>query len=195
MGKNADPAIVDRVEELSRNCHLGKYRHFHAAQRAKRLSDYLGVPVVAINIVLGSIFFITLSQDLPTFAKWSGGFLGLLAALISGITTFFNFGKLFESHRNVANKYVSVAGKCETAVARFRDGLMDIRGLDAVLSELQERYSEINDEAKAFTTNEADFRVALHSEKLRVSTLRARQEAPSNYTLQPTQPASGELVG
>jgi hypothetical protein len=180
MGKNSDSAIVDRVEELCRNCNLGKYRHFNAAHRAKRLSDYLGVPVVAINILLGSVFFIALSQELPTFAKWGGGFLGLSAALISGITTFFNFGKLFEGHRNVANKYVAVAGRCETAIARFRDGLLDLKGLDLLLNELQERYAEINDEAKAFTTNQADFQYALHSESLRTSTMRVRQETKSS---------------
>lgn len=166
---------LDRVEELSRNCNIGKYRHFNAATRAKRLSDYLGLPVVAINIVLGSVFFIALSQELPDIAKWGGGFLALAAALISGISTFFNFGKQFEGHRGIANKYVSLASKCDTAVARFRDGLIDIKSLDGLLQELQERYSEVSEEAKAFATSDKDFKVALDSEAIRVEKMRKRQ--------------------
>lgn len=77
-----DPAVLDRVEELCRNCNLGKYRHFNASSRAKRLNDYLGLPVVAINIILGSVFFIALSQDLPSITKWAGGFLGFVRKVV-----------------------------------------------------------------------------------------------------------------
>jgi hypothetical protein len=174
-----DPAVLDRVEELCRNCNLGKYRHFNAASRARRLNDYLGAPVVAINIILGSVFFIALSQELPAIAKWSGGFLALTAALISGITTFFNFGKQFEGHRGIANKYVSLAAKCETAIARYRDGLVDLGGLDGLLQEFQERYSEISEEAKAFSTSQRDFKVALESETLRAASIKKRQGNPT----------------
>ena len=169
-----NPAVLVRLDEFSRNCNIGKYRHFNAALRAKRLNDYLGIPVVAINIMLGSVFFVALSRDLPAFAKWTGGFLALGAALISGIATFFNFGKLFEGHRGIANKYVVLASKCETTIARFRDSIIDVGGLDALLQEYQERYSEISDEAKAFPTNERDFELALRNEKLRVDSLRQR---------------------
>jgi hypothetical protein len=170
------PAVLDRVEELSRNCNLGKYRHFNAAARAKRLNDYLGVPVVAINIILGSVFFIALSKQLPNPAKWGGGFLALTAALISGVSTFFNFGKQFEGHRSIANKYVMLGAKCETAIARYSDGLIDLDGLDGMLQELQERYSEVSEEAKAFTTSPRDFKLALESEAIRVAQLRKRQQ-------------------
>ena len=99
--------------------------------------------------------------------KWAGGFLGLLAAMVSGVTTFFNFGKLFEGHRNIATKYINVAGKCDTAIAQFRDELIDLSTLNSILDELLERYSEINDEAKAFPTNRSDFDNALKDEEIR----------------------------
>ncbi|MCA0176334.1 MAG: SLATT domain-containing protein [Proteobacteria bacterium] len=177
-----DPAVLDRVEELDRNCNIGKYRHFNAASRAKNLSDCLGLPVVAINIILGSVFFIALSQELPAIAKWSGGFLALTAALIGGIATFFNFGKQFEGHRGIANKYVALAVKCETAIARYRDGLIDLGELDAFLQEFQERYTEISEEAKAFSTSKSDFKVALESETTRISTIRKRRNASFQET-------------
>jgi hypothetical protein len=178
-----DPAVLDRVEELCRNCNLGKYRHFNASSRAKRLNDYLGLPVVAINIILGSVFFIALSQDLPSITKWAGGFLGLAAALIGGISTFFNFGKLFEGHRSIANKYINLAAKCEISIARYRDNLIDLEGLDKLLQDLQESYSEISEESKAFPTSERDFKVALDSETIRVKTMRDRQKGESRPPL------------
>jgi hypothetical protein len=174
MSERQDPAVLARLEELSRNCSLGKYRHFNAATRAKRLNDYLGIPVVAVNIVLGSVFFVALSHELADVTKWGGGFLALGAALISGISTFFNFGKLFEGHRGIANKYLGLATKCETTVARFRDDLINVGGLDSMLQEHQERYAEINDEAKAFPTSDRDFKVALRDEDKRVTHIQKR---------------------
>lgn len=172
-----NPEVLARLELLCRNCNLGKYRHFSAASRAKHFNDYLGVPVVAINIVLGSVFFIALTQELPAVAKWTGGFLALAAALISGITTFFNFGKQFEGHRGIGNKYMNLAAKCETTIARYRDGLVDLTTLDGLLEELQKRYNEISDEAKPFATSESDFRSALQNEELRVESNRERRLA------------------
>jgi hypothetical protein len=72
------------------------------------------------------------------------------------------------------NKYVALTAKCETTIARFRDSIIDVGGLDALLQEYQERYSEISDEAKAFPTTDRDFKVALRSEKLRVDSLSKR---------------------
>lgn len=102
--------------------------------------------------------------------------LGLAAALIGGISTFFNFGKLFEGHRSIANKYINLAAKCEISIARYRDNLIDLEGLDKLLQELQESYSEISEESKAFPTSERDFKVALDSETIRVKTMRDRQK-------------------
>jgi len=168
--------VVDSLHELCRNANIGKYRHFSAAARAKHLNDRLGLPVVAINIILGSVFFVTLSTDIPDVAKWAGGFLALSAALISGISTFFNFGKLFEGHRGIGNKYVALAARCSLVSARYEDGLLDLNGVDAMLSELHQRYTEINDEAKAFATTDKDFANAIASEDLRARTLRDREQ-------------------
>lgn len=175
------PAVVAGLEELCRNANIGKYRHFSAAARAKRLNDCLGVPVVVINVVLGSVFFITISQDIPDLAKWAGGFLGLAGALVSGVSTFFNFGKLFEGHRAIANKYVALAGKCTLALARYQDGLIDLGDIDRALTDLSERYADVNDEAKAYATTARDFKSALHSEVLRVQTLADRKNDASEH--------------
>jgi hypothetical protein len=163
--------------ELGRNCNIGKYRHFRAADRAKLLNDSLGVIVVLINIVVGSAFFIAISKQLPPIAQWIGGFLALGAALTSGVTTFFSFDSLFEQHRDIADKYVKLLAKCEISLARYHDGLVDLGGIDQLLQEYQERYSEISDEAKEFPTSRSDFANALKREADRSKRFHSRQPA------------------
>src|SRR5437879_8836506 len=97
--------IAVNLSEFCRNAMLTRVAHFAAAQRAKRLQSLFVVPVVVINIVLGSVFFLSLKQELPDIAKWSGAFLALGSAAAAGVQTYFNFHRSFEAHRRIANRY------------------------------------------------------------------------------------------
>lgn len=51
------PYTVDVIEKLRWNSHLGKHSHFYASQEGRSLHIWCGIPVVGINLILGSVFF------------------------------------------------------------------------------------------------------------------------------------------
>jgi len=167
-------ATVRFLEEICRNASLSKYRHFYAASRNKRLNNLIGVPVVIINIALGSVLFFALSEDLPTIIKWTGAFLALGAATCSGIQTFFNFSCQFEGHRAIANKYLKIAYECQGLLSRYRDGLIKLEQLSSQLKDIQHIYNLTNEEAEVFPTSEKDYNRALLKEKERAEGLSER---------------------
>lgn len=108
--------------------------------------------------------------------------MGLAAALTTGISTFFNFGRLFEALRDVADKHVTRAAKCEDTIGRFGDGLLELGGLNAMLQELEERYSELGDEARSLPTSDRDFEMAPRNEDRRQAGLARRYHTAATPT-------------
>jgi hypothetical protein len=148
------------LEKLRENSHLGKHKHFAAADRCRHYNTYLGIPVIITNVLLGSLLFVTLSEQIPKPMKWIGAFLALIAAILSSLQTFFNFQKSFESHRRIANQYLDVARKCEHLIASFQDNLIDLSELSQGMEDLNVVYNKVNNIAEAFPTNNFDLHKA-----------------------------------
>jgi len=168
------PNILLLSYELSRNSYIGKYKHFIAARRFKNYYNFLGILTTIISIFLGSLFFLTISKDLPAYSKWIGALLALLAAVSSGIQTFFNFNKTFEAHRKIANKYLKIAVDIQLIIATYEDKLIDSEELQSKYTKLKESYDQINIEAESFLTSKKDFSRALDDEDKRESSIRNR---------------------
>lgn len=151
------PFTIEVIEKLRLNCHLGKHKHFQASTRGRQYHLLFGVPTVLISIFIGSAFFVELQRDLPDFAKWSAAGLGLTAALLSGVQTFFNFRKEYEAHRVAGNKYLHLARECERWIALYFDGQIELDELSAQIEDLNERYAQITTAAESITTNKRDF--------------------------------------
>lgn len=125
---NQVPYTVEVLDKLRWNAHLGKHKHFEAGSRGRRYHVWYGVPIVLINVVLGSVLFAFLGDDkaFPQWAKWSGAFLSLVAAAFGGIQTYFNFEKQYMEHRAVGNEYLGVARECERLLALYFDELIQL---------------------------------------------------------------------
>jgi len=169
---NSTPNTLVLLEKLRKNSHLGKHKHFAAADRCRQYNIYLGIPVVIINVLLGSLLFANLSEQVPTPMKWIGAFLALIAAVLSGVQTFLNFQKSFEAHRRVANQYLAIARECERLIALFQDNLIQLPDLSKKVEEVNEKYNKTNSEAEAFPTNNLDLQKALKIEKAKAEELK-----------------------
>ncbi|HEY9626094.1 MAG TPA: SLATT domain-containing protein [Coleofasciculaceae cyanobacterium] len=169
------PNILALLEKLRKNSHLGKHKHFSAADRCRHYNTYLGIPVVIINVLLGSLLFANLSEQIPTPMKWLGAFLALTAAVLSGLQTFLNFQKAFEAHRRVANQYLSIARDCERLIVLFQDNLIQLSDLAKKVEEVNEKYNKVNAEAEAFPTNNSDLQKATRIERAKVEELKSGQ--------------------
>lgn len=134
----------------------------------------LGMPVVIINICLGSIFFATLTEKVPDLANWIGAVLALAGAVLSGALTYFNYSRQSEGHRRIANRYLALSRECQKLEALYRDKLIDLEKMASELEQLNRMYNEINVEAEAFPRGDRAFNVALKLENLRQEGLSMR---------------------
>jgi hypothetical protein len=162
---NLIPHTVLVIDKLRSNCHIGKHKHFRASTRGRRYHVWYGVPTIIISVALGSAFFVELQSDLPEAAKWAGAGFALLAALLSGIQTFFNFRGEYETHRDVGNRYLHLARECERLVALYFDDQIKLNTLSARIQQLNEMYAQITSAAEGVSTNKRDFKVALTLQK------------------------------
>lgn len=151
------PQTLEMVDVLRRNCHIGKHRHFYASVRTNHLHIWLGVPSVLISVALGSTLFTLASKELPPEIKWVGAFLALVAASLGAMQTFFNFQKISESHRTVANQYLGIERQCNLLIAAYCDNLADLVTVSKRLEELNSLYHEVNKAAEGLRTNDKDY--------------------------------------
>ncbi|MDK2777974.1 MAG: SLATT domain-containing protein [Pseudomonadota bacterium] len=155
-------SVLSLVEHLRYNAHLGKHSHFYASLRRRNLHVLCGVPVVTINLILGSVFFSLLQAELPDWGKWLGAGLALLAAALGGIQTFFDFKKTCAGHREVGNDYLQLARECERLLALHADKLLSLQQLASELPRLNAEYADINERAEAFIVSAKDYDYARH---------------------------------
>lgn len=157
------PYTVEVLDKLRWNAHLGKHKHFEAGARGRRHHVTYGVPIVLINVVLGSVLFAFLGEDkvFPQWAKWGGAVLSLVAAGLGGVQTFFNFEKQYMEHRAVGNEYLGIARECERVLALYFDGLLTLEALSQNIDRLNAKYAEVNSRAEALTVNEKEYKAAL----------------------------------
>lgn len=158
------PYTVDVIEKLRWNSHLGKHSHFYASQKGRNLHILCGIPIVAINLILGSVFFALLGTDLPDWSKWIGAILALVAALLGGVQTFFNFKKSYEGHREIGNEYLAVARECERLIALYFDKILNLEHLSSEVESLNDKYSSINQRAEEYVVTEKAYKKALETQ-------------------------------
>lgn len=167
MSLTTVPLTLEVLDKLRKNSHMGKHKHFFASYRGRLLHMWFGVPIVIINVLIGSTFFILLSKEIPTEAKWAGAIFALIAAVLGALQTFFHFHKTAESHRTVGNQYLGIARECERLIASYFDGLQSLAQLSDHLSDLNKRYEEVNTASEGLPTNNKDYLRAFAIEKQR----------------------------
>ncbi len=165
------PNTVEVLEKLRWNAHLCKHSHFRASMRGRNLHVLCGVPIVVINLFLGSLFFSLINTELPDWTKWAGAALALVTAMLGGVQTFFNFKKNYEGHREAGNEYLAIARECERLIALYFDGILDLDHLSRKIEDLNARYSDINQRAEEYIVSDKVYR-----EALRVQNLKAERE-------------------
>jgi hypothetical protein len=157
------PFTVEVLDKLRWNAHLGKHKHFEAGNRGRRHHVSFGIPVVLINIALGSVLFAFLGEDglFPQWAKWAGAALTLLAAGLGAIQTFFNFEKQYMEHRSVGNEYLGIARECERLLALYFDGLLSLQNLSANIEMINTEYAKVNSRSEGLTVSSKEYEAAL----------------------------------
>lgn len=150
------PYTLDVLERLRRNAHLVKRGHFEAAKRRQRSHISVGLPVIALNVFLGSVFFTQLSSTLPSWCYWLGAVAALAAALLSGVQTFFNFKEQCDGHRELGNQYLVIARECERLIALYFDRQISLPDISERLEKLNHDYNAINTLAEKYIVTDKE---------------------------------------
>ncbi|MBA3647271.1 MAG: SLATT domain-containing protein [Chitinophagales bacterium] len=151
---------TDKLKRIKVDSLYGKKKHFNAADRFKKYHYKIGIPLIAINILTGSILFYVLTDGATNWIKYVPLVLALIAALLSGFQTYLNLPQKVEGHRRVGNRYLSVMKKCDRLQGYIADNLITLEVMIQRLEEIATEADDINKEAEAFPTNENDYNVA-----------------------------------
>ncbi|OGR14455.1 MAG: hypothetical protein A2277_19875 [Desulfobacterales bacterium RIFOXYA12_FULL_46_15] len=138
----------------------GKKKHFNAADRIERWHYWLGIPLVLINIITGSVLCYVITDGQTSWIKFIPLFLSLIATVLSGLQTFFNFQKKVEGHRRIGNKYLFVMKKCDRLEGYIVDGIIEKNSIAEEVEIIAAEANSINQEAESFPTSKKDYDIA-----------------------------------
>lgn len=154
-------ATLNEIKKLRVDALYGKKKHFNAADRKRSYRLRLNIPVIVFNILLGgSLIFQLFEESSPEVAKILAALFSFLAAVMVGISTFFNFSEQVEGHKKVGNKYLEIVKGCERLLALFTDDMIDKQELVEKFEKLSNLNTEANKDAEAYHTNKKDYKKA-----------------------------------
>jgi len=151
---------TDKLKRIKVDALYGKKKHFNAADRNEKKHFRIGVPLVVINILTGSILFYVITDGASNWVKYVPLVLALVAALLSGFQTYLNLQKKVEGHRRVGNKYLSVMKKCDRLQGYIADNVIANEDLINRIEEISIEIDGINVEAESYPTSNADYQLA-----------------------------------
>ncbi|WP_089999088.1 SLATT domain-containing protein [Chryseobacterium taichungense] len=147
-------ALIKRIKV---DALYGKKKHFNAADRKEKYHYWIGIPLLVLNIISGSILFYVLTDGVEGWIKYVPLFITLLTALLSGFQTFLNHEKKVEGHRRVGNKYLSIMKKSKRLESYLKDNVLPKPEIIKRLDSLADEIESVNIEAEVFPTNQQDY--------------------------------------
>lgn len=148
------------IKRIKVDALYGKKKHFNAADRKQEYHYLIGIPLLVLNVISGSILFYVLTDDVDNWVKYIPLVITLITALLSGFQTFLNLEKKVEGHKRVGNKYLHIMKSCNLLEGNIKDDLISRDEIRIKLEGLSNKIDEINIEAEAFHTNKRDYNKA-----------------------------------
>lgn len=152
--------LTDKLKRIKVDSLYGKKKHFNAADRHETIHYRIGVPLIIINVLTGSVLFYVLTDGVTNWVKFIPLILALVAAILSGFQTYLNLPQKVEGHRRIGNRYLSVMKKCDRLQGYISDNLISNEEAINRLEEIATEADDINKEAEAFPTNQKDYALA-----------------------------------
>lgn len=152
--------LTTKLKRIKVDCLYGKKKHFNAGDRLEKNHYRIGIPLIIINVLTGSVLFYVLTDGVTNWIKFIPLILALIAAILSSFQTYLNLPQKVEGHRRVANRYLAAMKRCDRLQGYIADNLISneeaINRLESIALEAE----DINREAEAFPTNNSDYTLA-----------------------------------
>lgn len=154
-------ATIKEIKKTRVDALYGKKKHFNAADRKRRYRLWLNIPVIVFNVLLGgSLLFTLLEEASPENAKIIAAICSFAAAVMVGISTFFNFSKEIDGHRKVGNKYLEVVKRSNQLIAVYKDNMIMDQELISRYEAILDLKIQANAESVSFSTSDSDYKKA-----------------------------------
>lgn len=137
-------SLLREFERIEINSSVCKFAHFGSSNSKESLTISLGIPVVIINVMIGSTFI----RSLGHYSETVISLLSLLAAILAGVQTYLSFQKRSMLHIGVGNMYSDVEREARIAKGKCQAGILNVEEGWALVSDLEARYSEANRKAQ-----------------------------------------------
>jgi hypothetical protein len=151
---------TNKLKRIKVDALYGKKKHFNAADRNEKNHYRIGVPLVVINILTGSILFYVITDGASNWIKYVPLILALMSALLSGFQTYLNLQKKVVGHRRVANKYLAIMKKCDRLQGFIIDKVVSNDDLINRIESIAIDIDSINIEAESYPTSNSDYLIA-----------------------------------
>lgn len=138
----------------------GKKKHFNAADRKQNLHYWIGIPLVCLNVITGSVLFYVLTDGITSGLKYVPIVLAFAAAVLSAFQTYFNFDKKAEGNKRIGNRYLAIMKRCDRAAAYQADQFMSKTEFVTMIEEIAEEMARIDQDAEAYPTKSCDYEKA-----------------------------------
>jgi len=169
---------VPALRELYEDAKIGKNKHFSAGDRHLRYHFLVGVPLVLLNVGIGSMLVKLADWPASGWVKQSVAVAAFIAACLGAVQTLFNFNKSAEGHRGIANRYLRISRRCKHLFLQNRDLPLVPEELWRNIGRLRKAYERVNEDAEAFPTRAADLTNALRAESITPCNLPEISEDP-----------------
>ena len=99
--------VRSQAERFKNTCRYNGAAHYLAATRYQQRHIWLGIPATILATVVGSSIFASLSDPIKgkPGVVIAAGLLSIIAAVLSGLQTFFGYAILAETHKTAAAGY------------------------------------------------------------------------------------------
>lgn len=151
---------TEKLKRTKVDALYGKKKHFNASDRNEKNHYRIGIPLVVINILTGSILLYVITDGASNWVKYVPLFLALISALLSGFQTYLNLQKKVEGHRRIGNKYLAIMKKCDRLQGYVIDKVISNDELISRIESIAQEIDSINVEAESYPTNNSDYELA-----------------------------------
>lgn len=105
------------------NCQRSAVANYDAANVSARKNYLLGVPAILFSAIVGtSVFAALVENEVSPVIQVFVGLVSMLAAVLSALQTFFNWGEVSSKHQAAAAEYNALKRRIDQILVFSQDG-------------------------------------------------------------------------
>lgn len=110
--------ILEQARKYKKTSAVISRAHYIAWERANKLQNRLGVPVVISTAIVGTTIFATINENPSIGWKITAGLISLIAAVLSALQSSFKFSETADNHKSAGASYAAMRRDLDLYILR-----------------------------------------------------------------------------